>query len=119
MMQREVKSGYLTKIGLSIKSWKKRYFIFDGDILFYFENVTSTRQKGEVSSVPPPHTFYSILQHPPNNTIFASHHNPNHPIPIPIIAKLLHKFINCTIITNYDHGLVYYDNTNIPNYQLV
>lgn len=49
ILNREIKSGFLTKVGLSVKSWKKRYFIYDGDNLFYFENVTSTRQKGEVS----------------------------------------------------------------------
>jgi hypothetical protein len=44
-----VKSGFLTKVGQSVKSWKRRYFIFDGDTLYYFENATSLRQKGEVS----------------------------------------------------------------------
>ena len=48
---RGVKSGFLTKVGQSVKSWKRRYFIFDGDTLYYFENVSSLRQKGEVSKM--------------------------------------------------------------------
>eukprot|EP00026_Physarum_polycephalum_P014063 Phypoly_transcript_14534.p1 GENE.Phypoly_transcript_14534~~Phypoly_transcript_14534.p1 ORF type:complete len:201 (+),score=27.20 Phypoly_transcript_14534:134-736(+) len=50
MQDRGVKSGFLTKVGQSVKSWKRRYFIFDGDTLYYFENVTSLRQKGEIRS---------------------------------------------------------------------
>lgn len=49
LTSREVKSGFLLKIGQGVKSWKKRYFIFDGEILFYFENASSTKQKGEIS----------------------------------------------------------------------
>lgn len=50
MMSREIKSGFLTKVGLSVKTWKKRYFVFDGDNLYYFENMSSVKQKGEIKA---------------------------------------------------------------------
>ena len=46
--EKALKTGYLEKVGFGFKTWKKRFFTYDGHLLLYFVNETSDRQKGEI-----------------------------------------------------------------------
>eukprot|EP01095_Lingulamoeba_sp_RSL-Kostka_P001006 TRINITY_DN11380_c0_g1_i1.p1 TRINITY_DN11380_c0_g1~~TRINITY_DN11380_c0_g1_i1.p1 ORF type:complete len:487 (-),score=196.72 TRINITY_DN11380_c0_g1_i1:102-1562(-) len=43
------KDGFLTKQGGSIKTWKKRYFILKGNILYYFKSQKDSEQTGQIT----------------------------------------------------------------------
>eukprot|EP01090_Pellita_catalonica_P002147 TRINITY_DN11794_c0_g1_i1.p1 TRINITY_DN11794_c0_g1~~TRINITY_DN11794_c0_g1_i1.p1 ORF type:complete len:114 (-),score=13.63 TRINITY_DN11794_c0_g1_i1:181-522(-) len=43
-----LKEGYLTKSGENLKSWKKRYFLIQDDLIFYFGKKKNMQAKGAV-----------------------------------------------------------------------
>jgi len=42
------KSGWMTKQGGRVKSWKRRWFVFDGDTLYYFKTPKDTEETGYI-----------------------------------------------------------------------
>ena len=70
-------SGWITKQGGRIRTWKRRYMVLHKGCLYYFENEKSQKQKGSLSLPGYVITEYNELKDYPNCCIKLAHKNPN------------------------------------------